>query len=277
MLDSENQLLNNKEITSDKSSPWNKQKILIVSIIILVVLIIIITLIVVFSLRDSNNDDIEERPPLIFNSTSGNHTHTIIFMPGYSNQPEDFKNFFINRIQFSKKNDTNIIILRSPLVYSSAMKKKDYSWFDIYKLPIDNFSVVNFEDLNRSAEVLEKFVNNEVNILNGSYEKIIVGGHSQGAAISLYKAYTSDKNYGGVFAFSGFLSPGEIKEEKRTMKVYMGYGDKDEVILPSFINKSIEGIMGFEGLDLHIYENYTHKISRNMSIDASIFLDNLIK
>ena len=174
MLDSENQLLNNKEITSDKSSPWNKQKILIVSIIILVVLIIIITLIVVFSLRDSNNDDIEERPPLIFNSTSGNHTHTIIFMPGYSNQPEDFKNFFINRIQFSKKNDTNIVILRSPLVYSSTMKKKDYSWFDIYKLPIDNFSVVNFEDFNRSAEVLEKFVNNEVNILNGSYEKIII-------------------------------------------------------------------------------------------------------
>ena len=103
MLDSENQLLNNKEITSDKSSPWNKQKILIVSIIILVVLIIIITLIVVFSLRDSNNDDIEERPPLIFNSTSGNHTHTIIFMPGYSNTPENFINQFTKKINFTKK------------------------------------------------------------------------------------------------------------------------------------------------------------------------------
>ena len=61
------------------------------------------------------------------------------------------------------------------------------------------------------------------------------------------------------------------------MKVYFGYGDKDNVILPSFINKSLERIMNFEGFDLHIYENHTHYVHRNQSRDASIFLDNLIK
>ena len=120
-------------------------------------------------------------------------------------------------------------------------------------------------------------MNNEVNLLNGNYEKIIVGGHSQGAAVSLYQAYTSQKKYGGVFAFSGFLSPGEISDDKRNMKVYFGYGDKDDVIIPSFINKTLERVMNFEGFDLHIYKDHTHYVNRNESTDAGIFLDNLIK
>ena len=270
-----------KEIIQiDELSPDSKKKTVFFIILIILVLIVIISLILVFSLKDSNNsneDNIEVLPPYVFNATSGNHTHTFIFMPGFSNQPEDFLNFFKNRINFSKKNDTNIIILRSPLTNVSYYKSKNYSWFDVYDFPLDNFSDINLDDLKKSAKVLEKVVNNEVNLLKGDYEKIIVGGHSQGAAISLYQAYTTNKNYGGVVAFSGFLSPGDIKDEKRKMKVYFGYGDKDEVILPSFINKTLEKIMNFEGFDLHIYKDQTHRIGRNLSIDASIFLDNIIK
>ena len=61
------------------------------------------------------------------------------------------------------------------------------------------------------------------------------------------------------------------------MKVYYGYGDKDNVILPSFINKSLEKIRDFEGFDLNIYKNHTHYVHRNQTIDAGIFLNNLIK
>ena len=289
-IEDENQLLNTEDKQCSKLSKKNKIMILI---IISVLLITIITLIIFFSLREQgkknkrnegNNrdegdkgDDISVLPPLVFNSTSGNHTHSIIFMPGFSNQPENFRNVFINRINFSKKNDTNIIILRSPYINISATKAKNYSWFDVYHFPLDEFSDIDLEQLKKSAKILEKVVNDEVNILNGNYKKIIVGGHSQGSMISLYQAYTTNKSYGGVFAFSGILPPCEIKEEKREMKVYMGYGDKDDVILPSFINKTIEKIMDFEGFDLHIYKNYTHKISTNFTIDVSKFLDNIIK
>ena len=243
-------------------------------------LIAIISIILFFSLRKDkkkNDDDIKVLPPFVFNSTSGNHTHTIIFMPGFSNIPEDFRNVFTNRINFSKKNDTNIVILRSPLTDVSVTKSKNYSWFDIYNFPLDEFSDINLEELKKSAKVLEKVINNEVNILNGDYGKIIVGGHSQGAAISLYHAYTAKNIYGGVFAFSGFLSPGEISDEKRKMKVYFGYGDQDDVITPSFINKTLEKVMDFEGFDLHIYKNHKHYVHRNETRDAGIFLDNLIK
>ena len=278
--DKEKELINKEEFKLDESSSNFKQRLIVFIVLIILFLIIFISMIVLYSLNNKkgkNEDDVEVLPPLVFNSTSGNHTHTIIFMPGYSNTPENFINQFTKKINFTKKNDTTIIILRSPMNYVTVQKSKNYSWFDIYDFPLDNFSDLNLDDLKKSAKVLEKVVNNEVNLLNGNYEKIIVGGHSQGAAISLYQAYTSQKKYGGVFAFSGFLSPGEISEDKRNMKVYFGYGDQDDVIIPSFINKTLERVMDFEGFDLHIYKNHKHYVHRNQSTDAGIFLDNLIK
>ena len=273
--DKEKKLINEEEFQFDDSSSNFKQRLIVFIVLIILFLIIFISMIVLYTLN--NEEKSEDDGPLVFNSTSGNHTHTIIFMPGYGNSPEDFKKFFIKRINFTKKNDTTIIILRSPINYVSVQKSKNHSWFDIYNFPLDNFSDINLEDLKKSAKILEGVVNNEVNLLNGNYEKIIVGGHSQGAAVSLYQAYTSQKKYGGVFAFSGFLSPGEISDDKRDMKVYFGYGDKDDVIIPSFINKTLERVMNFEGFDLHIYKDHKHYVHENQTTDVGIFLDNLIK
>ena len=253
------QLLKAEEQINDELPANSKQRMIVFISLIILFLMSLIGL--AFFFISATDEDIEVLPPLVFNATS-NHTHTIIFMPGYTNQPEDFRNFFIRRINFEKKNDTKIIILRSPLTYVSYSKSKNYSWFDVYDIPMDDFSDINLKDLKKSAKVLEKVVNDEVNLLNGDYGKIIVGGHSQGASISLYQAYKTKKNYGGVFAFSGILPPGDISDNKRKMKVYFGYGDKDNVILPSFINKSLERIMNFEGFDLHIYENHTHYVHR---------------
>lgn len=275
----EETLIKKEEIQFGESSSNSKQRLIVFIILMILFLIIFISMILLFSLnndKNENDDNIEELTPLVFNSTSGNHTHTIIFMPGYSNTPEDFRNVFTRRINFTKKNDTNIVILRSPMTYVSVIKSKEHSWFDIYNFPLDDFSDINLEELKKSAKVLEKVINNEANFLNGSYDKIIVGGHSQGAAISLYQAYTAKNNYGGIFAFSGFLSPGEISEEKRKLKVYFGYGDNDDIILPNFINKTLERVMDFEGFDLHIYKDHKHSVHKNETRDAGIFLDNII-
>jgi predicted esterase len=262
-----------KIIQDEEINGNSKKNIIIITIIIL---IISVTLKIVL-FKKQEKDEIQILPPLIFNSTSGNHTHTIIFMPGFSNQPEDFRNTFVNKIQFSKKKDTTIIILRSPLTYVTAIKSKHYSWFDAYKTHLDDFSSINFEDLKKSAKVLEQVVNNEVNILNGDYSKIILGGHSQGAMISLNQAYTSNKIYGGVYAFSGILPPGDISDDKRKMKAWIGYGDKDDVISLSFINKTLSRIAHFEGVEIHVYPNHKHYIKTIEAKDAAKFLDKIIK
>ena len=268
------------EVMPDEEKIKKKKKIIIILIVIGVLLIVTaITLILVFTLKKKKQtDDIQILPPLIMNSTSGNHTHTIIFMPGFGNQPEDFLNIFVNKTKFSKKNDTTIIILRSPYTYVTRLHSKNYSWFDIYKNPLTDFSDLNITELKTtSVKVLEKVINNEVNILNGDYSKIILGGHSQGAMISLNQAYTSNKIYGGVYAFSGILPPGDISDDKRKMKAWIGYGDIDDVISPSFINKTLSRIAHFEGVEIHIYKDHTHYLKTKEAFDAAEFLDKIIK
>ena len=249
-------------------------------IIIFTLIIIIIILLLVIKEPENTSKEKEEEEtlkPLIFNSTSGNHTHTIIFMPGFSNTPENFINVFTNKIKFSKKNDTTIIILRSPLVEVTAVKSKNYSWFDVYDVPITNQSDYNFEDLKKSAKILENVINSEVNLLQGKYENIIIGGHSQGGFISLYQGYNTDKNLGGLFIFSAVLPPGNINPNKDNLETYYGYGDADEVISPSFLMESIERIRNFKGFHLHLYKGHKHYVCTNETKDVSKFLDNLIK
>ena len=81
------------------------------------------------------------------------------------------------------------------------------------------------------SKILEKAIENEVNLLNGRYDRIIIGGHSQGACISLYQAYNSDKNIGGVISFSGILPPGDISPTKDKIETYFKNNDKPVIIV----------------------------------------------
>jgi phospholipase/carboxylesterase len=282
----ENKLVNEEEKQSQnendvvamaeppEQTPENKKKKkIIISVVIALVLIIIISIILVFTIKRGG----EIKPYLVYNATSGNHTHTIIFMPGYSNQPEDYKNQFENKIKFTKKPDTTIVILRSPKRNITFNKSVNFAWYDIIKTPLSNFSDLDLDGLKNSAKVLENYIDNEANVLNGDYGKIIIGGHSQGASIALYQAYTGKHLLGGVYAFSGFLPPGNVTEDKRKLNAYLGFGDADDVILPSFINQTIERIKGFEGFNLYIYKNHKHHVCTNQTKDASKFLDRIIK
>ena len=269
----EEEILLKETIKIEQFSSKSKQKIAFFIIMIILILIILITLIVVFSLKENKEEGV--KPPLIINSTSGNHTHTIIFMPGFSNTPEDFENVFTHKINFTKKNDTTIIILRSPLVEVAISDSKNYSWFNIYSIPITNYDCINLTELENSAKILEKVIDSEANILNGSYDKIIIGGHSQGACISLYQGYKSDKNIGGIFSFSGILPPLNVSQTKDKLETYFGYGDKDEMIEPNLMLESIKRIENFKGFHKYLYPNHKHYVCTNEIKDASEFIDNI--
>ena len=112
-------------------------------------------------------------------------------------------------------------------------------------------------------------------MLNGRYDRIIIGGHSQGACISLYEGYMSDKNILGIFAFSGVLPEGEVKDSKKNLQTYYGYGDKDDVILPSFMLESVQRLENFPGFHKYVYPNHKHYVNRNETNDAAAFIENI--
>ena len=93
----------------DSQNTKNSKRI-IISILVAIILITALSLILVLCLKKTkkrsvriNSENINILPPLVLNSTSGNHTHTIIFIPGFSSVPEDFVVAFTNRLNYTKK------------------------------------------------------------------------------------------------------------------------------------------------------------------------------
>ena len=107
--------------------------IIIVSLIIIFIILISILIIKLSLSKDENEAPTQKNQNLYFEPSSGVHTHTIIFMPGLTNTPEDFVNVLTKKISISKRNTTKVVLLRTPLQNVTALNgTKNYSWFDIY-------------------------------------------------------------------------------------------------------------------------------------------------
>ena len=276
--DKEEYLMNDFEENDLKISEDKKFKYKIVIIIAISLLAIgILTVVVLILLKEgksnNNKDPVEVLPPIIINPTE-EYTHCIIWLHGLDNSPENFLNLFKEEVPFIKKNNTKIILMRAPYQIISINNFNITSWFDLLSFPINNSESYNFTDANKSRRVLEKVINQEAELLNGKYQNIFVGGHSQGACISLYTAYNFKELLGGVLACSGILFPqGKIVGDKNKLKVFLAHGDKDESIPFSFHKETVKRIENFEGVRKYYYRNHGHDITDYEKVDMSGFLN----
>ena len=286
MKDEEDNLSEKMITKSDDNNKYNeintkKKYKIIIFITLIIILIILISLIIIILLlnKDKNEPSTTENSNLYFEPSSGVHTHTIIFMPGLTNKPEDFVNVLTNRISISKRNTTKVVILRAPIQNVTVLNgEKNYSWFDIYSFPINSSNIYNFTEVKSASKTLDKIIQEEVALLDGKYDKIIVGGHSQGAIVSMYTSYTQEYMLGGVISFSGFFPPqGEILQNKEKLNVYFAFGDVDNIISPIFFNETIKDIKNNEGFKLYIYPNHAHSVCENETVDVGIFLDKIME
>lgn len=272
-----NENLENPMLSDDKTQPLSsKTKIIIVIVALILIPICVILIILLIKQNDDDDDDFNTNP-IIINPTD-NYTYCIIWIHGLDNKPENFVDLFTKDIQLSHKNKTKIILMRAPKMKMSYDDgKKLTSWFDIYEFPIDSKDKYNFEDAKNSSNALKKIIDEEAELLKGHYENIFIGGHSQGACVSLYLAYVSDYLLGGVIACSGILFPqGEINGDKDLLNVYMGHGDKDKTFPLQFHNETIKRIEGFKGFKRYIYIGQGHAIHDQEKKDIETFLNNIM-
>ena len=158
------------------------------------------------------------------------------------------------------------------MTYSDGAKET--SWFDILKFPIDSADTYNFEDAENSASYLKIIIEEEANRLNGKYNKIYIGGHSQGACVSLYTGYTVDYLLGGVIAFSGILFPqANISSNKEDLNVFLAHGNEDKAIPFQFHLETVENISDYKGVKKFYYEGHGNSISEQEKLDMSEFLN----
>ena len=104
----------------------------------------------------------------------------------------------------------------------------------------------SFNDLNqahdevgilRSRAAFTKFITDEIAAGIPS-NRIILGGFSQGGAMSIFTGITTPHKLAGVFGLSCYLVMGnkvkelakEAKEVNKDTPIFMGHGDADEVV-----------------------------------------------
>ena len=281
----EEYLVQDNQVTKTSDQMQFKYKlIIIIAISFIIVGIITVTVLILLKKDDSNNneheddddeeeDPIEVLPPIIINPTE-EYTHCIIWLHGLDNSPENFQKLFVEEIPFIKQNNTKIILMRAPYQNVTYWGNNMTSWFDLFTFPIDDPDCYNFTDVNNSRRMLAKVIRQEAKLLKGQYQNIFVGGHSQGACISLYTAYNLKKLIGGVLVCSGILfEQAEIVGDKNKLKVFLAHGDKDQAIPFVYHKETVKRIENFEGVKKFYYEGHGHSIADFEKVDMGGFLN----
>lgn len=254
------------EFQQKKSFPLKYKIIIIVAVSL--ILISLVTLIIIIVLKEQ-----EDPTPLIIEPKS-EYKYCIIWIHGVSATPEYFVTQFTDQLHYIKKENTKIILMRAPKQYVDTYGRKTTSWFNLYCSPIDSPKCYSFGDATKSKDIIVKIIEQEAIKLNGKYQNIFIGGHSQGACMSLYTAYNYIELLGGVLACNGVLFPeAEIVGNKNQLKVFLGHGYNDMVIPMYFHNESIKRIENYEGVEKHYYEGIGHGIGTLELNDMGGFLN----
>lgn len=141
------------------------------------------------------------------------------------------------------------------------------AWFDIYELENPN-AKQDIEGFFKSCDILKNLVKQQIEEFKIPPEKIIIGGFSQGAAISLATLATMETKIGGCVALSGFCALRKEVESKLLSAnldtpIFQGHGTADPVINYQYGKKTSEFFkeLGFKNLDFQTYPGVQHSAS----------------
>uniref|UniRef100_A0A2I3RU95 palmitoyl-protein hydrolase n=2 Tax=Pan TaxID=9596 RepID=A0A2I3RU95_PANTR len=142
------------------------------------------------------------------------------------------------------------------------------SWFDIIGLSPD--SQEDESGIKQAAENITALIDQEVK--NGiPSNRIILGGFSQGGALSLYTALTTHQKLAGVTALNCWLPlwasfpQGPIGGANRDISILQCHGDCDPLVPLMFANVTFK-----------TYEGMMHSSCQQEMMDVKQFIDKLL-
>ncbi|RKP11895.1 Phospholipase/carboxylesterase/thioesterase [Piptocephalis cylindrospora] len=196
----------------------------------------------------------------VVQAARGTHTATVIFLHGLGDSGEGWSDMTeqlgrqLPHVKFILPNAP-----KQKVTINMGMRMP--SWYDIVAL--DQASPDDERGLLASSSQITEIVSKEV---NGGIpaSRILLGGFSQGCAVSLVAALTMEYGLAGICCLSGYL-PLRAKifsmtsdASKRT-PIFWGHGDIDEVVRPEWGSLSVEALKskGYS-VDSRIYSGMPH-------------------
>lgn len=153
-------------------------------------------------------------------------------------------------------------------------------WFDIYEFGNPR-GRQDAEGFLKSCNVVKQLIDEQIEKHNVPAERVIIGGFSQGAAISMATLALLDVKIGGLVALSGFCPIPQIIAEKQSKTgvnlntpVFQGHGDFDEIINLSFGKESCDFYhsLGFSNWKFHEYLGVGHSTNNKELVDVIQFI-----
>jgi lysophospholipase-2 len=151
----------------------------------------------------------------------------------------------------------------------------------------EGFDEEGEDEILASVEYLCKLIDEEVS-RGVKLERIIIGGFSQGCAVSLVTALASRYagKLGGVVGLSGYLPRGKKIREARAgyvkgghMKFFMAHGTRD-ILVPMRVFRDakarVESTVGEGVMESHEYEGMGHVTSGVEFRDMCTYLEKIL-
>jgi len=192
---------------------------------------------------------------------TGKHTATLIFLHGLGDTGHGWCDQ-LHTVLSSSLNYLKIICPNAPIAPVTLNGgARMPSWFDIKELtfnaPQDEPGIV------KSSDSVKAIIENEIK--EGiQASRIVVGGFSQGAAVSLHTFMTYNQKLAGCIGLSGFLPlhekfPQICKDYNKDTKIFLGHGTEDFVVSYKIGQMTKTFLDKFYGnVKFHSYSNMGH-------------------
>ncbi|KAI9505151.1 hypothetical protein GGI25_000344 [Coemansia spiralis] len=150
------------------------------------------------------------------------------------------------------------------------------SWYDIKSL--DSIAEDEDEDGMKASMVkINELIRSEVD--SGiPADRIVLGGFSQGAAMTLFTGLQSERRFGGLAVLSGYLPIRDrivvrATDASKRMPIFQGHGTADEVVLYQYGEMTSELLKkkGYN-VDFNSYEHMGHMTCNDEINDLLAFL-----
>ncbi|KAB5562797.1 Phospholipase/carboxylesterase/thioesterase [Coniochaeta sp. 2T2.1] len=207
-------------------------------------------------------------PPLVF-PPAARHTATVIFVHGLGDTGHGWAPAVENWRLRSKLDEVKFILPHAPQIPITAnMGYRMPGWYDIVSIDGSPESLRRSEDeagILLSQKYIHSLVQSEIDSGIPS-DRIVLGGFSQGGALSMFAGLTAPFKLAGIVALSSYLLL-SLKfaqlvphpEFNKDTPVWMGHGDRDNVVNFQLGKKSCDMLkeMGYNAT-LKVYPGMMH-------------------
>ncbi|KAH8654434.1 putative acyl-protein thioesterase 1 [Tricladium varicosporioides] len=223
-------------------------------------------------------------PPLVVPAVT-KHTATVIMAHGLGDSGAGWISLAQNWRRRQKFQEVKFIFPNAPNIpitvnFGTHMP----GWYDIVR-PRSSTSFDDLQDgqdevgIIRSQNVLQGLIKSEIEAGIPS-TRIVLGGFSQGGAMSIFTGITSPQKLGGIFGLSCYLLlHNKIKDylpkdnPNKDTPIFMGHGDSDPLVLPAWGKKTAE-VLKSEGWDVNLkfYRGLEHSADPEEIDDVEKYL-----